>query len=218
MNPFPRLLSLCLLSAAGMAPGASAQGNTPTNADMGHMDMAHDMDDMDHAMMALWSEASRMAAQAMMDKYGAPDETTPTMLVWHNTGPFMHTVVHSTAVPHRFPMPHDDVLEQFVLYEVPPEMYDDLAEYDGSVMLERTSGKMSARCDKEPMNILALNLAHQIVSGEMDVEEARETYAEQAMAFKQNQPAPFTERLLFTSQPMGEAADPDEPVSMDDGM
>jgi hypothetical protein len=37
------------------------------------------------------------------------------------------------------------------------------------------------------------------------------------MAFKQNHPAPFTERLMFEPEPMGSAGDPDEPVDMDEG-
>jgi hypothetical protein len=171
----------------------------------------------DDAVTASWSEASRMAFAAMTEKYGEPDELTPTMAMWHETGPFAHTVIHAQAVPHHFPAPHDDVLEQFVHYRVPPDLFDELAEYDGSVIVERTKGVMSARCDMEPLNILALNLAHHIATGEMDVEEARETYAEQAMAFKQGQPAPLTERLVFEPEPMGSAGDPDEPADMDEG-
>ncbi len=61
-------------------------------------------------------------------------------------------------------------------------MYDDLAMYDGSVVLERTSGEISARCDKEGANFLALNLAHDIVTGKRSVQDARKMYGEQAIA------------------------------------
>lgn len=193
------------LAASVLAAGCLLAGSPSRAQDhMAHGDMAQ--------MMASWSEASRMAYEAMKQKYGEPDEMTATMAMWHETGPFAHTVVHAMAVPHRFPMAHDDVLEQVVHYRVPTEMYDDLARYDGSVMVARTTGKMSARCDMEELNILALNLAHQIVTDEMNVDEARETYAEQAMAFKENRPAPFTERLMFEPQPMNGAADPDMPA------
>ena len=161
--------------------------------------------------MASWSEASRMAYQAATDAYGAPDEMTETMAVWHDSGPFKRTVVYAEAVPHRFPGPHDDVMEQFVDYRVPPMMYDELAMYDGSVMVARTTGELSARCDKIPFNILALNLAHEIVTGAMTVEQARTTYAEQVMAYKAGQPAMYTERLRFS--PMANAEDPDRPAN-----
>ena len=49
-------------------------------------------------------------------------------------------------VPHAFPAPHTDFLEQFIDYRVPVEMFSKLAEYDGSVIAERTKGELSARC------------------------------------------------------------------------
>ncbi len=51
-------------------------------------------------------------------------------------------------VPHDFPMPHPDLLEQFVDYQVPPDKFDELAQYDGSVIVERTKGEISARCTR----------------------------------------------------------------------
>ena len=71
---------------------------------------------------------------------------------------------------------------------------------------------MSARCDKEGANFLALNLADEIARGRRTVEDARRMYAEQIMAMKAGRPAPYTERLLFT--PMrGSSMDPDRPAS-----
>ena len=37
-------------------------------------------------------------------------------------------------------------------------MFDELAAFDGAVIVERTKGEMSARCDREAANVLALNL------------------------------------------------------------
>ena len=54
-----------------------------------------------------------------------------------------------------FPKPHQDVLEQTICYRVPPDKQDELAGFDGSVMSKGTKGDMSARCDREPANILA---------------------------------------------------------------
>lgn len=39
--------------------------------------------------------------------------------------------------------------------------------------VERTRGELAARCDKEEMNYLALNLANDIATGKVDVDEAR---------------------------------------------
>ncbi|HEX2204505.1 MAG TPA: hypothetical protein VHG91_14435 [Longimicrobium sp.] len=158
-----------------------------------------------------WAPASRTAAMEMEAKYGPPDEVTPTMLVWHDNGPWKRTVISRTETPHSFPMPHPDVMEQVIDYRVPPEMFDELAMYDGSVIAERTRGELSARCDKEGANFLALNLAHEIATGKRTVADARRMYAEQIMAMKAGRPAPYTERLLFQPMP-GASMDPDRPA------
>jgi hypothetical protein len=159
-----------------------------------------------------WPEASRKAGEAMIGKYGRPDEVTPTMLVWHDTGPWKRTVLYKEEVQHTFPKAHTDVLEQFVDYRVPVDKYDELAQYDGSVIAERTRGELSARCDKEEMNFLALNLAHEIATGKRTVEDARRFYARTAAAFMAGQTgSPYVQGLMFS--PQEDTADPDRPVS-----
>ncbi len=98
-------------------------------------------------------------------------------------------------------------MQQWIDYKAPAERYDDLAMYDGSVVSERTAGEISARCDKEGANFLALNLANDIVTGKRAVDDARKMYGEQIMAMKAKRPAPYTEKLLF-QVPSG-TGDPD---------
>jgi hypothetical protein len=160
--------------------------------------------------IANWPEVSRKAADMMIAKYGPPNEATATHLVWWNNGPWKYTKISNKPVDHRFPMPHKDVMEQAVNYRVPPDKFDELAMYDGSVIAERTKGEISARCDKEAANFLALNLAHEIINGKRTVEEARSEYANQVKLMMNNQPAPYTEKLMFT--PQSNTADPDTPA------
>lgn len=161
-------------------------------------------------LTADWHPAANEAALSMMDKYGAPDGMTDQMLVWGASGPWKRIIVYREAVQHDFPMPHPDVLEQFIDYRAPLDRYDDLAMYDGSVIVERTKGEMSARCDKEGANFLALNLANEIATGQRTVDDARRMYGEQIKAMKAGQPAPYTERLMFTPPPSGN--DSDHPI------
>jgi hypothetical protein len=144
-----------------------------------------------------WPETATKAAKAMIDKYGAPAEATASMLIWHGNGPWKRTVVYKEEIDHDFPMPHKDVLEQFIDYEVPPDYFDDLAHYDGSVIVERTKGEISARCDKEEANFLALNLANDIVQENKSVEEARQAYGEAIMQMMQGNPPETTKGLTF---------------------
>lgn len=172
---------------------------------MGDNKMKMSMDEL-----KTWPEAAQMAAKDMMEKYGKPDEMTPTMLVWHNNGPWAKTVVFKKEYQHNFPMPHTDLLQQWISHKVPTDKLDELAKYDGSVVMERTTGMISARCDKEGANFLALNLAHDIIMGKRTVEEAREMYGAEIMKMKAGQMTEYTKGLMFSADM--NAADPDMPL------
>jgi hypothetical protein len=158
-----------------------------------------------------WPETAQKAAKAMMEKYGEPAESTPHMLVWHNTGLFTRTIVYKEEVQHDFPMPHKDVLEQFINYQVPADKFDDLAMYDGSVIAERTKGVLSARCDKEGANILALNLANDIVTNKRTVQDARKFYAYAMMQMMQGEKPAYIESLQFSAS-KGNVGDADKTI------
>ncbi len=193
-------------AAARLAP-AAAQEATPTG--MTVTQQAFD------EIVGMWPEVSLKVAQTVAEKYGLPQEATPSLLIWQKNGPWKRTILNRDAVPHDFPMPHPDLLEQFIDYQVPPDQFDELAQYDGSVIVERTKGEISARCDKEEANFLAINLANDIVTGQRTVEEARAFYAETMMAFMNGQSDPYIEGFLF-EVPEGNTGDPDQPAMMGD--
>lgn len=155
-----------------------------------------------------WPEESKEAAQLVIKKYGEPDEATETQLTWRKRGPWKRIVASKTFYPHNFPAPHIDAVESVIDYHVPVEKFTALAAFDGSVIVERTAGEVSARCHDEEANLLALNLMHDIVTGARSVEEARAYYAKEFADYRRKKPTPYMERLHF--QPAnGEAADPD---------
>ena len=201
------LASSIAAAQSGMSGGMS--GNMPgmRMSKMAAGDTAHMME-----MMRTWPQASKDAAMFMAAKYGAPMAMTDEMAMWGKTGPWKRTVVYGKEYPHEFPAHHTDVMQQWIDYKAPPAMYAMLAAYDGSVVLERTSGEASARCDKEAANFLALNLADEIVRGKRTVEAARRMYGEQIMAMKAMKPAPYTEKLMFGM--MMNTNDPDRAGAM----
>lgn len=89
-----------------------------------------------------------------------------------------------------------------------------IAEFDGSVVVERTAGEASARCHDEQANNLALNLMHDIVTGAKTVVGAREYYAKEFADYRRKKPTPYMEKLRFKPQ-NGGAADPDKRVLSD---
>ncbi|HBG46089.1 MAG TPA: hypothetical protein DDW94_03775 [Deltaproteobacteria bacterium] len=162
-----------------------------------------------HKVIARWPEASRKAAVHVLDKYGAPDLLTNEMLIWMEEGEWQEIIVRKRAVEHRFPVPHDDVLEQSIAYEVPEDKFDDLAVFNGSVIAERTRGTLSSRCASEAMNYLALNLANDIITNSKSVEEARAAFADILKELMEGRPHPYTTGLKFRVYGIKETSDPD---------
>lgn len=145
-----------------------------------------------------WPSESREAAKLVIDQYGEPDEATETQLVWHRRGPWKRVVATKTFFRHNFPAPHIDSVESVIDYRVPVDKFTALAEFDGSVITERTAGEVSARCHDEQANFLALNLMHDIVTDRKSVTEAREYYAKEFADYRRKKPTPYMERLRFT--------------------
>jgi hypothetical protein len=161
-----------------------------------------------------WSEDASEPAKLVIDKYGEPDEATESLLTWHRPGPWKRVVVSKAVYEHSFPAPHKDSVEGIIDYRVAPEHFTALAEFDGSVIVERTSGEVSARCHDEEANNLALNLMHDIVAGDMTVQQARDYYAKEFIDYRRKKPTPYMDELHFESGT--DTADPDERVLSDD--
>jgi hypothetical protein len=165
-----------------------------------------------------WPEAAREAGELVVEQYGEPAEATASELIWYGVGGWKRIVAQKAYWDHQFPSPHTASVESFVDYAVPVERYSDIARFDGSVMVERTTGEASARCHDDQANRLALNLMHDIVTGARDVEAARAYYAKEFLDAKRKRPTPYMERLNFSSAAPGSAADPDRKVLSDEAV
>ena len=156
-----------------------------------------------------WPEEPRRSAERLIEYYGEPHEFSDSQLIWRNTNDgWKRTVLSRDEVPHNFPAPHTDFLEQFIDYKVPVEFYSKLAGYDGSLMIERTKGEMSARCGGTAMNFVAINLAHDIINGCRTVGEARAEYARLYQGYKIGKKHPYTQKFNF-ELPRQDTGDPD---------
>jgi hypothetical protein len=165
-------------------------------------------------VIAYWPDESREAAQLVIDKYGEPQELTETQLTWHRAGPWKRLVATRTFFRHEFPAPHIDAVESVIDYRVPPAKFSEMAEFDGSVIVERTAGEVSARCHDEQANFLALNLMNDIVTGAKTATEARQYYAKEFLDYRRKQPTPYMDGLRFEPHD-GSAPDPDQRVLSD---
>jgi hypothetical protein len=165
-------------------------------------------------IMKTWPDEAREAAQAVVDAYGEPHESTDSVLIWYGVGSWKRVIATKVFYEHKFPAPHNDSVESVVDYRVPVAKFTELAEFDGSVVVERTVGEVSARCHDEQANSLALNLMNDIVTGAKTARQAREYYAQEFLDFRRKKPTPYMDGLRFTPATAG-AADPDFAVLTD---
>lgn len=154
-----------------------------------------------------WPAASQDAAREMRGKYGRPDVESHDMLIWLDKKEWKMIVISKAESLHSFPLEHTDVLEQTINYRVPLEKYAELAAFDGSITINRTQGTMSVRCYTEALNILSLNLAHDIVTGKRTVDEARAFYGDVVRRTMFGHYHEYMRKLLFPLQE--DTGDPD---------
>jgi hypothetical protein len=151
-------------------------------------------------VLAGWGDASRRAAQSILEKYGPPDETSESRLVWNNTGAFRRTIVYKEELRRRFPTPRADVLEQYVDYDVPYDKLGELARFNPSLRPDKTAGQLSARGPSEADNVIALNLAHELLQGRRTLADARAAYARLAALAESGRSSPYSKGLLFKTR------------------
>jgi len=158
-----------------------------------------------------WSSRGRLAAIETMASYGPPQEITAERLIWHDVGAFKRITAFGIVVPHDFPLPHFDVLEHTVSYAVPIDRVDDVLQFDGSVSIDRTAGEMSARCDLEAHNVLALNLAHDVAMGAKSARQARDELVAITQQEILGKEQAYTQHLQFAPAMVPNARTTDSP-------
>ncbi len=187
-------------SATGVNSDSTTQAYDPNQRIL--YNSPPDRDGRTQATIALgltgWPAESRAAAEAMYAKHGMPDDRADGVICWKDRAPFVRIAVFRDAWDHNFPAPHRDVIEHVVLLRVPPDKIDDLGAFDGSIHVMRTPGEVAARCDREEMNIAALNLANEIASGERSAGEARDELARVARELSRGARPSLAQSLRFT--------------------
>jgi len=61
-----------------------------------------------------WGNIPRSVVRKVIERYGLPNEAVPSRMIWFESGPWKRSIVYRDEVPHNFPKPHTDVLEQFI--------------------------------------------------------------------------------------------------------
>jgi hypothetical protein len=129
MKPADRLKTVAIGAASAAKTAGQQAGEQPTTTVV-------EMQTVER-ITANWPMMSQAAVKEIVGKYGAPNEAMDSRLIWYNNGLWKRTICYRDEVPHHFPNPHSDVVECFIDYRVPPEKFSELAEFDGSVIVEQ---------------------------------------------------------------------------------
>jgi hypothetical protein len=206
----PRTLLWTLSVPLALAMATASNGSPlreiprPTQQ-QGQMEAETEIQQQTETVLEQWEEAPREKAQELIERYGQPDEVTSNRLIWHDGDWWKRTEVVNEEIPHNFPEEHRDFLYQTVDYNVPEDKVSDVIALSGSLIIDRVKGELTSRCDSEEHNLLALNLAHQIVQGDHTAQSARDVLAQARL---EGQHADLTERLTFSPEELDEPADP----------
>ncbi len=121
------------------------------------------------ATLAPWPEASRLLARKLISSYGAPDEAMPHYLSWNGRAPFNAITVYANRVSSN----QDGILLQSVGYRVPVGKWRALNAFGHGVSYDVILNELVACSDGEETNLLALNLADEVIQGRLGPGEAR---------------------------------------------
>jgi hypothetical protein len=142
-----------------------------------------------------WPTESRDAAVALELKLGPPAEVDDAHLTWNNAGGWKRITVHRAGEADDT---HLDVIDVVVDYDVKGnELAENVARLNAGLAVQGESNEISAWCETEALCILALNVANDIVSGRLSLEQAREEYERAVAAFRAGEQVPYTQGLQF---------------------
>lgn len=141
--------------------------------------------------IAGWPSGSRGVAEAMIEKYGAPDMADAGTLRWNDNGSWKRTTVYRT------PVEGADVLEQTIGYAVPQDKREDLAKLDLMLRVARDGTELSSTSESEETNFLAVNLADEVVREKRTPEDAREFYLTTVKLSQAGKSSPYMQGLMF---------------------
>jgi hypothetical protein len=148
-------------------------------------------------VVAGWPRESAAAAARVIDKYGTPDQIETAEVSWFDRAPFARIDVYRDAPDPSRPY----ALRQLVAYVVHADKWSELKVFDRGVAYDPGLQALVACSDREDINLLALNLADEIVRGEKTSLEARALFDRTLALAYAGKSSRLTSKLLFRPQP-----------------
>lgn len=138
--------------------------------------------------IARWPIASQALAKVTMSEYDVPDEVTRKALIWNDNAPWKRTVLSREAA-----------LVQSVSYDVPEGRLESLKQMDIGVRVNPKRTELIASSGSEATNVLAFNLANEVIREKRTPEGAREFYVKTIALAQAGKSSPYLEGLIYDS-------------------
>ena len=150
------------------------------------------------AIIRRWPSSSRGLAGTLVAKYGVPDLSGETAMVWYDNGGWKRTVAYRDAEPREEGARDAFHLKQSILYRIPEDKIAALRQFDRRITIDKELRMMSTQSESEAENYLCLNLAHEIVVGKRSVEDARQFRRRARMLSEAGMSVPSLSGFVFT--------------------
>ena len=152
------------------------------------------------AVVRGWWPKSALSARRLLEQHGVPDEVRPERLVWDGRGPWKRTVARNVTPP--YVQAYDlGLVEQSVKLTLTPEQAAGLRAFDRRVGYKTRERELAARSDREEVNFLRMNLAHDVAKGLMTPEQARHLFERFLALENTGKTSPYLRGLRFTPDP-----------------
>jgi hypothetical protein len=147
-----------------------------------------------------WSNYSRVTADFLIERYGPPDRVSASRLVWDGAGPWRTVAVwDEPGYLDRAGGPSN--MEQTVGMRVADDKRLALGVFGDVLKVSKDGDELTARCGSEPLDFLAINLAHEVIAGSMSPENAALAFVRTAELSQSGKSSPLMQGFVFPPEP-----------------
>lgn len=150
-----------------------------------------------YAILADWQTTAREIAQRLIEKYVNPNEATMTNLIWYNNGIWQKTLVTNKPITINYPFEHVGYITNVIKYDFTLDDIPKIITYNPHIIFDFTKQEIYSRSDNEALNILNLNLMHEVIKNEKTTYEAKALYQKFFAEFKKGKENIYTKELIF---------------------
>lgn len=153
-------------------------------------------DDIARGVVDRWAAPSEVVGRQLLAEYGTPDDVTPDRLTWNDRGSWKRVVVWNRKPIYLSPVDLS-VMKETVDYPMSESQAGVLLAFSDCIEVDLVHGELSSRANREEINYLTLNLADEIMRGQLTVAEAQEKFIRQIRLAASGKLTPYMTGLLF---------------------